>query len=330
MDGHIEASDLLSLYETMCRIRRFEEAAGDLMAANRIPGFLHLSIGQEAVAAGVCSQLTPTDYITSTHRGHGHCIAKGGKVDRMMAELFGKPEGYCKGRSGSMHIADPGVGILGANAIVAAGLPIATGAALGAQIRGEDLVAVTFFGEGAVAEGVFHESLNLASLWKLPIVFVCENNQYAELSHVSKHLSAVSVSAFGGPYRIPSATYDGNDVVEVRQAAGEAVDRARAGNGPSLLEFHTYRWRGHFEGDQGTYRTDDEVARWRLRDPLVRVRERLVSEFEYSENDISSLEAEVQGEIDEAVLWANELAGPDTALLTEDVYASDFVRESVR
>lgn len=316
----VATEQAIELYRMMARIRRFEEAAGDLMAGNRVPGFLHLSIGQEAIAVGVCSHLSDRDAITSTHRGHGHCIAKGGKVNQMMAEIFGKPEGYCRGRSGSMHIADPAVGILGANGIVAAGLPIAVGAAFSAQLRGDGSVAVAFFGEGAVGEGVFHESLNLAALWKLPVLFVCENNQYAELSHVSKHLNVTHVAEFGAPYRIASGTYDGNDVLEVRRVTAEALERARRGDGPTLLEFETYRWRGHFEGDQQTYRTSADVESWKLRDPLVRLREQMTSSDAVTEQ-IERVEAEVRKEVADAIEWANQLTEPEMSLMLEDVYS---------
>ena len=309
-----------SLYMCMTRIRLFEETAGKLLADGRIPGFLHLSIGQEAVAAGACSVLGSDDHITTTHRGHGHCIAKGGSVDRMVAELFGKPQGYCRGRSGSMHIADPAVGILGANAIVGGGLPMALGAALSAQCRGTSSVALTFFGEGAVAEGVFHECLNLAALWKLPIIFVCENNGYAEMTPMSAHLSARRVADFGAPYRIPSGTYDGNDVAIVRAATIEAVERARAGQGPTLLEFETYRWRGHFEGDAQRYRTADELAVWKARDPLRRLRSLMEEELSIGPRDLDAIDSEVAHEIEHAVAWASGLPDPEPSLLTEDVY----------
>lgn len=257
------------LYRVMVTIRTFEETAADLITSGRLWGFLHASVGQEAVAAGVCDALSDDDHIASTHRGHGHCIAKGGDLYRMMAELYGSADGYCKGRSGSMHIADPDKGILGANGIVAAGMPIAVGAAYSAQVRRDGRVVVVFFGEGAAGEGVFHESLNLASLWRLPLVFVCENNQYAELSHVSRHLSASAVADFGQAYGIPAETVDGNDVGAVRTGAAAAVERARAGEGPSLLECETYRWRGHFEGDPQKYRSRQELDHWRARDPIA-------------------------------------------------------------
>lgn len=323
---NVDRDEALRLYRSMLCIRRFEEKAGELMAANQVPGFIHLSIGQEAVAVGVCDPLRDDDCITSTHRGHGHCIAKGGQVRRMMAELLGRPDGYCRGRSGSMHIADPTVGILGANAIVAGGLPMAVGAALSAQVRRSGSVAVAFLGEGAVAEGVFHECLNLAALWKLPVLFVCENNQYAELSHVSKHLSAASVAAFGAAYGVPSTTCDGNDVQIVRKATADAVERARAGGGPALLEFQTYRWRGHFEGDQQTYRSLEEVEAWKRRDPLVRLRRVLEEEMQVSTAELTSLHDAIVRDIDEAVSWARELPEPDASVLVQDVYAAELAR----
>lgn len=322
-ERNVDRAQALDLYRTMVRIRRFEETAGDLLAANRVPGFIHLSIGQEAVAVGVCSTLTDQDHIASTHRGHGHCIAKGGKVDRMMAELFGKPEGYCRGRSGSMHIADPDVGILGANAIVAGGLPMAVGAALSAQVRQDRSVAVAFFGEGAVAEGIFHECLNLSALWKLPMIFVCENNQYAELSHVSKHLSARHVADFGAAYGVPAETVDGNDVLAVRDSAAAAVERARSGEGPSLLEFETYRWRGHFEGDQQAYRTVEEVESWQRRDPIVQLRRVLEDQIGVQESELNAVHDEVDHEVRQSVEWAEGLADPELSILVEDIFRDE-------
>ncbi|MQA84275.1 MAG: ABC transporter substrate-binding protein [Streptosporangiales bacterium] len=321
-DGEISSEQALDIYRVMLTIRSFESAAADLLAGGRLPGFLHLSIGQEGVAAGVCSALGPEDGITTTHRGHGHCIAKGGSVDRMMAELFGRGEGYCKGRSGSMHIMDADAGILGAHAIVGAGLPMAVGAAYSAKVRGERRVAVAFFGEGAVGEGVFHESLNLAALWSLPVVFVCENNRYAELSHVSMHLSAKHVADFGAPYGIPAATLDGNDVLAVASAARKAVGRARDGGGPTLLEFETYRWRGHFEGDPQRYRSRDEVASWQARDPVARFQERLEAGFAVDVAELDRIEREASTAVERAVEWAESLPpAPPTSLL-EDVYRS--------
>lgn len=321
--------DPIAIYRMLRLIRTFEESAGSLLAAGRIPGFVHLSIGQEAVAVGVCSRLRPTDVITTNHRGHGHCIAKGGTVDRMMAELFGKPEGYCRGRSGSMHVADPSVGILGANAIVAAQIVMATGAALSAQVLGRDDVAVAFFGEGALAEGIVHESMNMAALWKLPVIFVCENNQYAEHSHVSTHLSMDSVASFAEPYGIPAGTFDGNDVDVVGVAVDEAINRARRGDGPTLLEFSTYRWRGHFEGDPMRYREAAELEEWKLRDPLLIHRSRILAS-EATEATLAAIDEDVEREVAAAVEWAAALDDPLTDLLWEDVYRSSIGDDRMR
>ncbi|NKQ55007.1 thiamine pyrophosphate-dependent dehydrogenase E1 component subunit alpha [Amycolatopsis sp. K13G38] len=307
------------LYRTMCLIRNFELAASRALASGELSGFLHLSIGQEAIAAGVCDVLTDKDYITTTHRGHGHCIAKGARIDRMMAEIFGRATGYCGGRSGSMHVADPARGILGANAIVGACIPIALGGAFAANVLGQTNVAVAFFGDGAVAEGTFHESLNLAALWRLPVVFVCENNLYAEMTPIDVHLSNKTVAAFADAYGIPGETIDGNDVLAVHDAAARAVDRARAGHGPSLLEFRTYRWRGHFEGDAQRYRSADEVAAWRERDPL-----RLLSAVTDQEltDELSRIAKDCEQEVERAVEWAKAQPQPEAGSLIEHVYTA--------
>lgn len=320
--GVTAPADDLSLYRTMVMIRGFEERVNQLMSTGQIPGFVHLSTGQEAIAAGTCAMLTDKDTITSTHRGHGHCIAKGGTVDRMMAEMFGKPEGYCRGRSGSMHIADPEVGILGANAIVGGGIPMSVGSALAAQIQGEGRVAVVFFGEGAVANGVFHEALNMTALWKLPMIFVCENNQYVELSHVSEHLSASHVAAFGAAYGIPSHTGDGNDVLHVKATVADAVARARQGEGPSLLEFQTYRWHGHFVGDPQAYRSSEEVDAWKQRDPIQRFATVLQERDGVPDTVFATIQREIDDELDAAVNWAAALQAPPETIMTEDVYQS--------
>lgn len=307
------------LYRSMCLIRSFEQAAARALAAGKLDGFLHLSIGQEAVAAGVCDVLTSEDYITTTHRGHGHCIAKGAQIDRMMAEIFGRATGYCGGRSGSMHVADPALGILGANAIVGACIPIAVGGAFAASVLQQNRVAVAFFGDGAVAEGVFHESLNLAALWRLPVIFVCENNLYAEMTPIDVHLSNTTVSAYAQPYGIPAETLDGNDVFAVREAAMRAVDRARAGDGPTLLECQTYRWHGHFEGDAQGYRTAAEVAAWRERDPLeVLVRQ---ADYDLAQN-LRRIAQESEAEVERAVEWAKAQPEPRPSTLTEHVYSA--------
>lgn len=317
----VTAEEALALYQTMVTIRTFEQTAATLFAEGRLPGFLHLSLGQEAVAAGVCSVLDRTDLITTTHRGHGHCIAKGGEVRGMMAELFGKAEGYCKGRSGSMHIMDTEVGILGANAIVGAGIPMAAGAAFSARAQEDRRVAVTFFGEGAVAEGVFHETLNLSALWALPIVFVVENNQYAELTHISKHLSATNVADLAAPYGIPAEVVDGNDVLAVREAAHRAVDRARRGEGPTLLECKTYRWHGHFEGDPQKYRSTEERDEWKRRDPVIQFRTAAIDSGALAEADLEDIDKDIKHAVEGAVEWAEGLPPAPTESLIHDVYA---------
>lgn len=305
------------LYRSMALIRAFETAAARLLANGELAGFLHLSIGQEAVAAGVCDVLDSGDYITTTHRGHGHCIAKGARLDGMVAELFGRTSGYCAGRSGSMHVADPRVGILGANAIVGACMPIAVGGALAAASLGDQRVSVAFFGEGAVAQGVFHESLNLAALWKLPVVFVCENNQFAEMTPVEVHLAGRAVTDYAAPHRVPAEAVDGNDVLAVRAAAHRAVDRARAGDGPSLLECHTYRWRGHFEGDAQRYRSQADIDAWQDRDPLLVLAQHTDPTLTAELDAISS---ECDSEVAAAVDWARAQPAAAADALTAHVY----------
>jgi TPP-dependent pyruvate/acetoin dehydrogenase alpha subunit len=288
----LDLSEQLRLYAEMCRIRAFEETAEMLVREARVAGNLHLSIGQEAVAVGVCSALRPDDRMTTTHRGHGHCLAKGGDPERMFAELFGHADGYSRGRAGSMHIADPRSGILGATAIVGGGFGLAVGAAFAAQTLESDAVTVAFFGEGAAAEGSFHEALNLAALWRLPLVFCCENNQYAELTHVSLHLSG-GIADVARAHGMAVSELDGNDVFAVRAAADAAIARGRAGEGPTLLEAHTYRLSGHYVGDPEAYRDRQEVAAWRDRDPLVRARGRLLAEVEEARLDELATEATI-------------------------------------
>jgi len=292
------------LYRTMATIRGFEMSSERLLKRGELTGNVHLSIGQEAVAAGVCDVLRRDDHITTTHRGHGHCIAKGGDPERMFAELLGRATGYCGGKAGSMHIADPATGNLGATAIVGGGMAMAAGAALSAQVRGTGGVAVAFFGEGAVAEGSFHEALNLAAVWDLPLVLVCENNGYAELTPVALHLRA-KVHELAAPHGIPGVQVDGNDALAVRAATETAVARARAGDGPSLLECATYRWSGHYVGDPERYRAAEEVAAWRERDPLPRLAAVL------GEARAAAIDAEVDAELDAAA--GRALAAPVTA-----------------
>jgi TPP-dependent pyruvate/acetoin dehydrogenase alpha subunit len=310
----VSGEEGLRLYRAMARIRLFEATSERLLKRGELTGNVHLSTGQEAVAAGVCDVLRPDDHITTTHRGHGHCLAKGGDPERMFAELLGRTTGYCRGKAGSMHIADPATGNLGATAIVGGGIAMAVGAAFSAQVRGTDQVAVAFFGEGAVAEGAFHESLNLAALWRLPVLLVCENNQYAELTSVDLHLSA-EVHALAGPHGIPGVRIDGNDVLAVREAAATAVARARAGDGPTLLEAVTYRWGGHYVGDPERYRSKEEVAAWKERDPLPRLAAGLDAA------DVARVDEEVAAELAAATELARAAPMVGVEELLEDVLA---------
>lgn len=287
----------LARYRLMRLSRRFEETVHEQFHAGNVPGPLHLSIGQEAVAAGGCWPLRKSDAILSTHRGHHHCLAKGARPDRMMAELLGRSDGYSRGRGGSMHIAIPEIGLLGTNGIVGGGIPIATGAAFGIQVAGRDDVALCFFGEGAAANGVFGEALNTASLWSLPLVFLCENNRYVELTPQSVHVAG-EIWRRGDGYDVPGVRVDGNDADAVADAVGEAVERARGGGGPTLIEAMTYRWFGHYAGDKAGYRDEAEVEAGRATDPLVRARALLDSAA------AEAAEEEVEHEIADALRFA--------------------------
>ncbi|SDE88266.1 thiamine pyrophosphate-dependent dehydrogenase E1 component subunit alpha [Sporomusa acidovorans] len=310
---------LLGFYETMMTIRAFESKAVELFADNQLPGFVHLYLGEEAVATGVCGSLDVKDYITSTHRGHGHLIAKGGKVDLMMAELFGKATGYCKGKGGSMHIADIELGILGANGIVGAGQPIAAGAAFACKYKQTDAVTVCFFGDGASNRGTFHEALNMASIWKLPLIFVCENNMYGISNCQRDHMRVTDVSDRAAAYGIPGMTVDGNDVVAVYEAATEAVKRARKGDGPSLIECKTWRWRGHFEGDPGAYKDPAEQDAWLKKDPIPRFEKKLI-EINYAQ-EIAAIKTKVEDKIAAAIKFSQESPDPNPEDVLTDVYA---------
>jgi len=309
------------MYTTMLRIRTFEERVSREFAAGNIPGFVHLYIGEEATATGACAALRPDDYITSTHRGHGHLIAKGGRTDRMMAELFGKATGYCKGKGGSMHIADTDLGILGANGIVGAGITIAGGAALSARRRGTDQVVVCFLGDGASNRGTFHEGINLAAVWQLPVIYVIENNLYAEKTRIADTYRLPDLSARAGAFGIPDVTVDGNDVVAVYEAVSEAVARARQGNGPTRLECKTYRQHGHFEGDPQTYKPPEEAEAWQKRDPIVNFRRELLRTGVLTEEAVAEIDREVAAEIDAAVAFAVESPAPAPEETLEDVFA---------
>ena len=314
---------LARMLRTMILIREFDERAIRLRVAGKIYGAVHPYVGQEAVAVGVCASLTVRDRVTSNHRGHGHCIAKGADIRRMMAELFGRVDGYCKGRGGSMHIADFSVGMLGANGIVGGGLPIACGAALAAQLEGRGDVTVCFFGDGAAAEGEFHEALNIASVWKLPIVFVCENNQYAANNAVAVQHPRVDIAAHAAAYAMPGVIVDGNDVLEVEAATREAVTRARRGDGPSLLECKTYRWRFHAmrATPPPETRPADEIAAWKARDPIARLERHVLGRGLLSADAIGVIRAAVNADLDAAVAFAERSPFPDPKDLLVDMFA---------
>ena len=317
----ITKEKLLGFYETMLTIRAFENKAVELFADNQLPGFVHLYLGEEAVATGVCGSLTDKDFITSTHRGHGHLLAKGGKVDLMMAELFGKATGYCKGKGGSMHIADVELGILGANGIVGAGQPISAGAAFACQYKKTDAVAVCFFGDGASNRGTFHEALNMASVWKLPLVFICENNMYGISNCQRDHMQITDVSDRAGAYGIPGVTVDGNDVIAVYEAAAAAIARARKGDGPSLVECKTWRWRGHFEGDPGAYKDPAEQEAWLAKDPIPRFERKLV-ELKYATlAELEAIKTKVDAHIAAAIKFSQDSPYPNPEDALTDVYA---------
>ncbi|MGW3963575.1 thiamine pyrophosphate-dependent dehydrogenase E1 component subunit alpha [Amycolatopsis sp. NPDC005003] len=304
---------------TMWTIRRFEEAVDDLFARGLMHGTMHLSIGQEAVPVGACLALADGDYITSTHRGHGHCIAKGARLDEMMAELLAKETGYCRGRGGSMHIADVATGNLGANGIVAGGVPIAAGAGLAVKLRGGREVVVSFFGDGAVNEGAWHEGVNLAAIWDLPVVFVCENNHYGMSMSVGRAFRVKELSERAAAYGIPGTTVDGNDPQAVHDAVADAVARARAGEGPTLVEAMTYRWKGHSKSDKNLYRTREEIEHWRERDPIAQFESRVAATL--GEREIQACRDEARDLVRTAVRVAN--AAPDASAdsLIEAVYA---------
>jgi pyruvate dehydrogenase E1 component alpha subunit len=321
---------LLKLYTTMVTIRKFEELGIYEMGQRRLSGSVHSSAGQEAVPTGICAHLDDNDYIASTHRGHGHCIAKGVDPRRMMAELFGRSTGTNKGKGGSMHIADMSKGMLGTNGVVAASVPLAVGAALTSSIKGTRRVAVAFFGDGGANQGVLHESMNLASVWKLPVIFVCENNQYAESTPVEYALSAENVADRAMGYNMPGVVVDGMDVFAVYEAAGEAVERARGGNGPSLLECKTYRYYGHTVFDNPrSYRTQEEENRWRARDPLVLFRTRVLEEGTFKKGELDGVDARLEQEIRDAIKFADESPLPDPLETYTDVYV-DYPMEQLK
>jgi TPP-dependent pyruvate/acetoin dehydrogenase alpha subunit len=313
----------LHMYRRMLMIRLFEEQVNDLYTRALMPGLAHLYIGEEAVAVGVCEALRPDDYITSTHRGHGHCLAKGAAVDLMFAELLGKEAGYCKGKGGSMHIADPATGNLGANAIVAGSTGIATGAAFSAQRLGTGQVAVCFFGDGALGQGVLYEVMNMAALWKLPVIYVCENNMYGEYTHVSE-TTAGDMLARGPAFGVPSEQVDGQDVRAVYEATKKLVDRARDGAGPSLLIVNTYRYMGHHVGDVSReyYRSKQEEQEWKTeRDPIRIMGDWLKSQGLADSTALDKIQEDVKAEIASAVKFALDTPYPSADKVDQDVYA---------
>lgn len=312
---------LTDAFRKMLLVRRFEETAEESYMRGLIHGTMHLSIGQEASAVGICMPLTDADFITSTHRGHGHCIGKGADVKRMFAEFFGKEDGYCKGRGGSMHIADISKGNLGANGIVGGGIPIAVGAALSAKKRKTDQVVVSFFGDGASNEGAFHEALNMASVWKLPVVFVCENNGYGMSTSTARSTSVANIAERATAYGMPGVIVDGNDFAAVAEASFVATERARAGDGPSLIESKTYRIRGHSRSDRNRYRSKEEIEGWQARDPIDRFEQELTLLGLVEAKELAAVRADVEREISEAIAFAQASPAPSPADLTRYVYA---------
>lgn len=316
----LSKEELSEMVLRMYKIRLFEETIENLYFQDLIRGPLHLYIGEEAVAVGACSVLKENDYVFSTHRGHGHCIAKGGNLKKMMAELLGRETGYCKGRGGSMHLADLEIGLLASSGIVGGGIPIAVGAGFSSYYRDSRQVTLSFFGDGAANQGSFHESLNLAAVWKLPVVFICENNLYAITVPAASSLSIEDIADRAVSYGIPGKTVDGMDVRAVYKAVKDAVARAREGKGPSLIECKTYRFKGHWVGDPIVYRTDEEVEKWRKKDPILNFRKLLVKQGVFTEIDLDNIKNQAEEEIKEAVEFAKNSPFPDQNEVTKYVY----------
>jgi Pyruvate/2-oxoglutarate dehydrogenase complex, dehydrogenase (E1) component, eukaryotic type, alpha subunit len=321
----IERERLIKIYKTMNKIRKFEEKALSLFESNKLRGSVHLCIGQEAIASTVCSLLRDEDYITSTHRGHGHCIAKGAELGKAMAELMGKATGYCKGKGGSMHIADLEKGNMGANAIVGGGIPIAVGGALAAKMKGTDKVVVAFFGDGASNQGTFHEGINLAAVWKLPVIFICENNGFGISVPVKESTSVKDIGVRGTAYGIPGYTIDGNDVFAVDEAIQKAIVRAKAGEGPTLIECKTYRWMGHWTGDPQVYRTREEVDEWKKKCPIKRLKAHLLDNKILTEDEIANIEKDIQQQVEDAAKFALESPEPDPEKVLDDVFIENHL-----
>jgi pyruvate dehydrogenase E1 component alpha subunit len=309
------------MYHALWRIRIFEGQVQRLAAAGEVPGFPHLSTGQEAVAVGVCEHLTREDTLFTSHRGHGHILAKGSDVQATFAEIIGRGSGLCRGRGGSMHLVDAANGVLGATGVVGGNLPLAAGAAWAAQVKGQTTISVVFFGDGATGAGVFHETLNIAVLWKLPVLFVCENNGYAEFTSRDEHSNVKHVSAFAAPYGMPAKTVDGNDLLVVHAAAGEAIARLRQGDGPYLLECMTYRMAGHFVGDAQRYRPKDELAAMKEKCPIERLKQHLIKRG-VDESELDAIAEDARREVLQAVERASAEPRPDPATVLEYVYSA--------
>ena len=317
----LTAEKQVDMLRQMLTIRRFDARVLEIYREGIMRGTSHPYIGEEAIAVGACAALRDDDYITSTHRGHGHCIAKGGDIRRMMAELLGKETGYCRGKGGSMHIADVEKGILGANGIVGGGVGIATGAALSASVLGRDFVSVCFFGDGALNQGIVHEASNIAAIWKLPVIFLCENNQYAMSARAERFTAVPDPSVRAQGYGFPGVRVDGMDVIAVYEAVSEAVERARRGQGPSLIVAVTYRYFGHHVGDPLNYRTREEVDEWRKSDCIERFQQRLLDGHVLDETRLRQLEQQVNDEVEEAITFARNSPDPSPEILMEDIYA---------
>lgn len=320
----------VKFYREMFKIRSFDEKAAELFTQGLMAGNIHTCIGEEASAVGACQALRTTDFITATHRGHGHCIAKGGEVKLMMAELFGKTTGYCHGKGGSMHIANVGLGILGANGIVGAGIPIAGGSALASKIKGTDEVTLAFFGDAASNQGTFHETINMASAWHLPAIFMCENNKYGVSVCIDRVCNTEDIADRAQGYHIPGVVVDGNDVFAVYEAVLVAAERARKGDGPSLIECKTYRWHGHYEGDPMSYRTKEEMKSWRDKDSIARLRKDIVDNKLATAAELDEIDGEIKAEIEGAVEFAKASPYPDLSEVTTDVYSQDNERSVER
>jgi TPP-dependent pyruvate/acetoin dehydrogenase alpha subunit len=305
----------------MCQIRAFEEQAEKSYMAGKIHGTMHLSIGQEASAVGSLAALEPDDYILSTHRGHGHCIAKGADLNIMMAEFYGKANGYCRGRGGSMHIADIASGNLGANGVVGGGIPMAVGVGIGLKMQNEGKILVSFFGDGAASSGAFHESMELSVIFQVPVVYVCENNQYAMSFPAKRWTNSQRLASFAACYGMPGKAVDGNDLLAVLEAANEAVKFTRSGKGPSLVVCDTYRWRGHSKSDRNRYRTQEEIDEWKEKDPIERFIVYTMNKKLLTENEIENVKAQARDDIENARLFAEASPDPDVTTLEEGVYA---------